>query len=69
MAAMKPGMSPWFTVISLAAGSFETTSPCIGYFLVRLQSTNAAQQQHPLPQGIKRDFIMLSSFPVVPRWP
>jgi hypothetical protein len=37
MAGMNPGMSPWFTVISPVAGFLPTTSPCSGYFLVRLQ--------------------------------
>src|SRR5258708_5809593 len=38
---MNPGMSPCFTVISPAIASFAITSPCSGYFRVRLQPTEA----------------------------
>src|SRR5258708_16041896 len=38
---MNPGMSLCFTVISPAIASFAITSPCSGYFRVRLQPTEA----------------------------
>src|SRR5664279_145672 len=58
MAIMKPGMSPCFTVISLVAMFLPTTSPCSGYFLVRLQPTDTVSKSMT-DVSTNRDFLSL----------
>src|SRR5271169_5915019 len=65
IADMNPGMSPWFTVISLVVSLLLTTSPCSGYFLTRLHPRDAVSKSMT-DARTSRDFVNLMFIPFLP---